>query len=123
MIGKIGISLCPYYNTQTNKKSFKKRPILIIGGPRNNDYTVLPISTVSRKENLDAKYDVEVIPAQYPNLNLHNTSYIRVHKQTTIHHSEILRIIGDLKSEYGELYLKILMLLEEFNQETLDASL
>ena len=51
-----------YYNTKEHRLAWKSRPILIIGEPRNNDYTVLPVSTISRKENLDAEFDVEIDP-------------------------------------------------------------
>lgn len=49
MIGKIYSSVIPFYDSVKQANSYKKRPVLIIGGPRNNDYTVLPISTVTKK--------------------------------------------------------------------------
>ena len=52
MIGKIYSSVIPYYDSAKKANFYKKRPVLIIGEMRNNDYTVLPISTVSKKENL-----------------------------------------------------------------------
>ncbi len=123
MIGKIYSTVFPYYDSITQKNSFKKRPVLIIGGPRNNDYTVLPISTVTKKANLDPEYDLEINPANYPLLHLDKLSYVRVHKQTTIHKVSLTSLIGDMKNEYADLYLKVLEKLEEFNKITIDNAL
>ena len=123
MIGKIYSTVFPYYDSKTQKNSFKKRPVLIIGGPRNNDYTVLPISTVTKKANLDSEYDLEINPANYPLLHLDKLSYVRVHKQTTVHKVSLTSLIGDMKTEYADLYLNVLEKLEEFNKITLDNAL
>ena len=123
MIGKIYSTVFPYYDSKTQKNSFKKRPVLIIGGPRNNDYTVLPISTVTKKANLDSEYDVEINPANYPLLHLDKLSYVRVHKQTTVHKVSLTSLIGDMKTEYVDLYLNVLEKLEEFNKGTIDRAL
>lgn len=123
MIGKIYSTVFPYYDSKTQKNSFKKRPVLIIGGPRNNDYTVLPISTVTKKANLDSEYDLEINPANYPLLHLDKLSYVRVHKQTTVHKVSLTSIIGDMKTEYADLYLNVLEKLEEFNKITIDNAL
>ena len=123
MIGKIYSTVFPYYDSKTQKNSFKKRPVLIIGGPRNNDYTVLPISTVTKKANLDSEYDLEINPANYPLLHLDKLSYVRVHKQTTVHIVSLTSFIGDMKSEYADLYLNVLEKLEEFNKGTIDRAL
>ena len=123
MIGKIYSTVFPYYDSKTQKNSFKKRPVLIIGGPRNNDYTVLPISTVTKKANLDSEYDLEINPANYPLLHLDKLSYVRVHKQTTVHKVSLTSLIGDMKNEYADLYLNVLEKLEEFNKITIDNAL
>lgn len=123
MIGKIYSTVFPYYDSKTQKNSFKKRPVLIIGGPRNNDYTVLPISTVTKKANLDSEYDLEIKPANYPLLHLDKLSYVRVHKQTTVHKVSLTSLIGDMKTEYADLYLNVLEKLEEFNKITIDNAL
>ena len=123
MIGKIYSTVFPYYDSKTQKNSFKKRPVLIIGGPRNNDYTVLPISTVAKKANLDSEYDLEINPANYPLLHLDKLSYVRVHKQTTVHKVSLTSLIGDMKTEYADLYLNVLEKLEEFNKITIDNAL
>lgn len=123
MIGKIYSTVFPYYDSKIQKNSFKKRPVLIIGGPRNNDYTVLPISTVTKKANLDSEYDLEINPANYPLLHLDKLSYVRVHKQTTVHKVSLTSLIGDMKTEYADLYLSVLEKLEEFNKRTIDNAL
>ena len=123
MIGKIYTSVVPFFDNKLHRNSFKARPVLIIAGPRNNDYTVLPISTVSRKENLDPVYDIQIVPQDYPKLGLDKVSYIRVHKQTVVHTASLHKEIGDLKEDYQEKYLEILGKLEEYNQELLEAAL
>ena len=123
MIGKIYSSLTPYYYIKTGQNKFKKRPVLIISGPRNNDYTVLPISRISKKENIDDYYDVEVSPEEYPKLNLNSTSYVRTHKQTVIHRGSLSGEIGDLRGEYEDLYHLILKRLEEFNTYIMESAL
>lgn len=121
MIGKIFSSIVPFYDSRTGGNSFKKRPVLIIGGPRNNDYTVLPVSTVSNRRNLDWEYDVEIDPDKYPLLHLNKLSYVRAHKQTTVHRASLTSQIGDMMADYGELYLEILERLADFNQSILKA--
>lgn len=123
MIGQIYSSVTPYYDVRTGRNSFKRRPVLIISGPQNNDYTVLPVSTVSRKENLDRDYDIEVEPSDYPKLNLNHTCYIRTHKQTTVHKASLVRKIADMKLEYEDLYLEILEKCEEFHKSVIDNAL
>ena len=76
MIGKIYSSIVPFYDMKSGKNSFKSRPVLILSGPRNNDYTVLPISSVTKKQNLDLEYDIELNPQIYPNLNLQKICYV-----------------------------------------------
>lgn len=117
MIGKIYFSITPFYDIAAGKQKFKSRPVLIIGGPRNNDYTVLPVSTITNKVNLDATYDYKIDPAQYPNSNLTKISYVRVHKQTTVHQAQIINCVCDLRKEYEDVYLDILTLLEQYNKE------
>lgn len=116
MIGKIYSSVTPFYDSVKGTNSFKRRPVLILSGPRNNDYTILPVSTISHKENIDQEYDVKVEPNAYPKLNLARTSYIRTHKQTTVHQASLVKEISDLKAEYEDLYLVVLEKLEDFNK-------
>lgn len=51
MVGKVYLSVVEYYDSKTKITRKKGRPVLVVAGPRNNDYTVLPISTIKRREN------------------------------------------------------------------------
>lgn len=115
MIGKIYSSVIPFYDSINRKNSYKKRPVLIIYGPRSNDFTVLPISTITKRQNLDAEFDIELNPSKYPNLNLVKQCFVRVHKQTTVHQASLTTQIADLKQEYPELYRLIITKLSSFN--------
>ena len=117
MIGEIRKIITPYYDMALGKKSFKSRPALIIAQADAGDYVVLPVSRVTRRENLHLIYDVEVDPAEYQELNLKDISYVRTHKQTIVHESEILSVYGDMKKHYAELYLEVLTKREKFSAE------
>jgi len=123
MIGKIYSSVIPFYDSIKQTNSYKKRPVLIISGPRNNDYTVLSISTITKRSNLDNEYDIEINPNNYPSLNLNKLCYVRVHKQTTVHKASLTSLIGNMKEDYQELYLLILEKLETFNHQILNNAL
>ncbi len=123
MIGKIYWSIIPYFDVKKGRNSYKRRPVLIIGDIRNDDYTVLPISKVSKKQYLDSVYDVEVKQVDYPNLKLTCDSYIRVHKQTTVHRAMLRDEISDLKCAYEDLYLSVLELFEQRNKELINSAL
>lgn len=124
MIGKICSSQLSYYDMKTGKDSFKFRPVLVIGGPRNDIYTVLPISTVTRRQNLDKDYDIEIQPSKFPLLNLKKNCYIRTHKQTTVHKKDMrLKPISDMKNLYEGLYLYTLEKLKEFNKEIINKAI
>lgn len=123
MIGSIYSSVIPFYDSVKHVNAYKKRPVLIIGGPRNNDYTVLPISTISNKENLDGDYDIEVKPTEFPLLNLNKISYIRTHKQTTVHKASLTTQISNMKDNYESLYLEVLDKLNDFNAKIMDNAL
>ncbi|WP_455515227.1 type II toxin-antitoxin system PemK/MazF family toxin [Pseudostreptobacillus sp.] len=115
MIGKICIAIFPFYDIKLKKNLYKQRPVLIIGEAINNDYTILPVSTITKKENIDIYYDIAIDPEKYPKLNLDKYSYIRTHKQTVIYKDMIKGEISDLKEEYLEIYSDILNKLKEFN--------
>lgn len=123
MIGKIYWSIIPYFDVKKGRNSYKRRPVLIIGDIRNDDYTVLPISKVSKKQYLDSVYDVEVKQVDYPNLKLTCDSYIRVHKQTTVHRAMLRDEISDLKCAHEDLYLSVLELFEQRNKELINSAL
>lgn len=118
MIGNIRKTRTPFYSAATGKKEFKYRPALIIAEADSTDYVVLPVSTISRKENRNPIYDIEIDPENYPKLNLDRLSYVRTHKQTIIYRADIGGLISDLKSTYPDLYETILKKREDFSRET-----
>lgn len=120
MIGKVCIASLKYFDSTSNKTKIKSRPIFILSETRNNDYTILPISTVSKKENIDYEYDIEIEPSSYPLLNLYRHCYIRTHKTTTVHKSEILKITGDLKTSYPELYSEVISKWDRYHNEIME---
>ena len=117
MIGKLYSSTVKFFELKTGKNSFKNRPVLIIGDIRNNDYTVLPVSTISISANIDSEYDVKIDPAKYPALNLRKISYVRTHKALTIHRAELYKEISDLKILEPDLFAKIITKYEQWTQE------
>lgn len=123
MIGSLCIIVSPYYDRKNNRNSYKKRPALVISGPRNNDYTILPVSSVSKKENLDEVYDIKVDPEKYPLLGLNKVSYIRTHKQTVVHRSSIVEKISSIKEEYNDLYQIIISSWMDFENEVFENSM
>ena len=123
MIGKIYTSVFPYFDSSVRQMKYKNRPVLIIGGPRNNDYTVLPLSTISNSANKDPVYDVEIDPVKYPLLNLTKVSYVRTHKQTTMHSANLVTCLSDVKNTYEDLYIDILLKLEQHNNELMEKML
>lgn len=122
-IGEIRKILTPYYDLRQRKMNMKLRPALIIAQADPDDYVVLPISRITRSSNRDATYDIEVNPNDYPLLNLNDVSYIRTHKQTVIHKGEIDDLIGELKSNYEDLFIHILELRERFSEEITNQAL
>ena len=88
--------------------SYKIRPVLIIAKADVGDYVALPVSTISRSQNIDPVYDIKVDPSIYPRTNLRRVSYVRTHKQIIVHIGELVGVIGDLYTEYEDVYLDIL---------------
>lgn len=123
MIGEIRKVIVPFYNLINNKMSFKSRPALIIAKADKEDYVILPVSTITRQNNRDLEYDLEIEPTKYPKLNLPKISYVRTHKQTIIHIAEIGDFISDLKNSYEELFLEILEKREKFSKSITNQAL
>ena len=125
MIGKIYASMVEFFDIKTNTTKIKSRPVLILSSTRNNDYTILPISTITNKVNMDTDYDIKIDSVSYPKLKLKQISYVRTHKRTFIHQASIDRnnVIGDLKKDYEELFLKILEKVQEFDNKVIDDAL
>lgn len=117
MIGKIYKTLAPFYDTKSKSMSFKHRPALVIAMADSDDVVVLPISSITHRQNIHPSYDVQIDPSQYPKLMLKKVSYVRTHKQLTIHKKEVSSLIADLRSEYPDLYLDILIKREAFSQD------
>lgn len=122
MIGKACVSAFKYYNARAQKMSFKKRPVLIIGQADDTDFVVLPISTVSKKEFLDAVYDVRISPTNFQAMNLKQDSYIRTHKQTVISRTEISYGIADFKKLYPDKFSEILDKVKDFQEKMIRTS-
>lgn len=121
--GKIYSLLTPYYDIHANQMAMKKRPALIIGKADNEDYVVLPLSTITKQNKRDIYFDLEVTPVNYPLLQLSRTSYIRTHKQQTVHNSQIYTEIANLKQLYPDLFREILAKVKEFQQKIQDEAL
>lgn len=117
MIGKVYLSVVDFYSRKLQAVSKKARPVLIVGGPNENDYIVLPISTITRRENLNPCYDILISPEQRTILNLPRECFIRTHKQMTVHSASLLKLKGDMKSDIPDLYLDAVAMMEKFQEE------
>ena len=131
-IGKICKTLTRFKNPRTGKTGFKSRPCLVIGVEKKDsnissvDYTVLPISKISKRENINDHYDHEVEKISYPDLNLtENTSYIRTHKQTVINGRDMITdsFISDVKSEYPDLFSDVMSKFNNWNTKLYEDSM
>ena len=93
MIGEIWISAFKYYDSIKHRMAFKSRPVLIIGQADSSDYVVLPVSRVTKRENLDIHYDYEMKPETYAesDLKLSATSFVRTHKQAVLNEGELIK--------------------------------
>ena len=123
MIGTIRKVSTPFYDVHAGQMRYKSRPGLIIAKADNSDYVVLPVSRVTRSENINPTYDIKIVPAEFPLSNLREKSYVRTHKQTTVNEAQILGEISDLKNTYEDLYLEILQKREEFNRIITDMAI
>ena len=123
MIGKAYVSIFKYYDSAKAKMSLKKRPVLIVGKADDTDYIVLPISRVTKRENLDEYYDVLLNPDAVPKLNLTQYSYVRTHKQSVVNIVELYIEIIDFKKDYMDIYLDIISKMEEFQKNLIDKAL
>ena len=120
MTGWYCTSVFPYYDKVTCKKSFKVRPMLVIGESDSDEYVVLPVSKVSDKRRIHPVYDIKMEPADYPLLGLKVTSYLRVHKQTIMYTSDITRKICNVCDAYPDWYLEMCEKLAMFNKKISD---
>lgn len=123
LIGKVYLSVVNYYDSKTHTTRRKGRPVLIVAGPRNNDYTVLPISTVKNRQNLDPDFDLLIDPPARALLSLTDECFIRTHKQTTVHDGSLIKEKGDMKRDLQDLFLKALEKMEAYQRHILDQAL
>src|SRR5699024_3066994 len=128
LIGKIYKSRFRYFDNRTNKVKFKRRPVLIIGAERSVkpcDLTVLPISRISVRKNLNKDYDYELTKSSHEDLNLdYEPSYVRTHKVNTIHTSDLPHdgFISCVKTSYPEDYKAIEESFKKFTADMFDGN-
>lgn len=120
MIGKVYLSRADYFDLRTNCTQKKTRPVLVVGGPNDNDYTVLPISTITLRQNVNSYYDILIPPQERATLSLNAECFIRTHKQMPLHRGAMLREIGDMKNNTPNLYLEAVSKMEEFQKNIVD---
>lgn len=122
MIGLVCISAFKYYDIAKRRMAFKGRPVLVIGQADESDYVVLPISRVTKRENLDSHYDYEMNPEIYAEsaLQLSAVSFVRTHKQSVLNEGEITKQVLDLRKEFPVAYEEIINLVEEFQKELIN---
>ena len=99
--------------------AFKGRPVLIIWQADAGDYVALPISRVTKRENLDEHFDYEIKPEDYVEsaLQLSEVSFIRTHKQAVLNAGDITKEVLDLKTEFPDVFTQVLDLVEEFQKK------
>jgi hypothetical protein len=119
MIGKIVKCRTQYYDVRLQRNSIKSRPALVLKSPEDDDYVVLPISTIPNRTNVNPVYDIEIDPSKFSRINLTRLSYVRTHRMISIPMQQIDTsiIIGDLKSDYEEFFLEIVERVEQFHNE------
>lgn len=120
-IGCITISRLPFYDIKTNTTKYKARPVLVIGIESNTfpcDFVILPISTITHNVYRHSKFDYELDQHICRTMNLKiYPSYIRVHKQSTSHSSNINQnIVYNLAIDQSDLYQIIKSLHQEFTE-------
>ena len=116
MIGKAYLSAVDFYDIKTRTTKRKIRPVLIVAGPQENDYIVLPISTITMRNNLNAYYDLLISPQKRAVLNLSRECFIRTHKQLPVHSASPVKQLGDMRADAPDLYLDAIAKMEEFQQ-------
>ena len=123
MIGTVWLSIVEFYDLKTKTTRRKTRPVLVVGGPRNNDYTVLPVSTITLRQNVDPQYDILVEPANRAILSLNKECFIRTHKQMPMHQAQLVKQLGDMKTDLPDLYLDAVSRMEEYQKEIVNSAI
>lgn len=114
-VGDICISVFEYYDELNNKMSYKARPVLVIGKPDSDDYTILPISTVSKRKYVNKKYDIFIDSILHEELGLNKDCYIRTNKQSYVHRKLITKIVSSLKTHDPAMFYDALMRTRSYN--------
>lgn len=111
LIGQIHYSKFKYYDARSDELKFKQRPVLIIGVEKEYgpcDLTVLPVSSISKKENIVPRFDVEIPRSHYPLVGLSDKypiSYCRTSKVSTVSSFDVgTKILCQLNEAYPNLY-------------------
>lgn len=120
-IGCIVISKFQYYDARKNEMAFKKRPFLVIKAEYEttpSDFTVLPVSKISRSENTHPDYDYFIEVSKFPKTLLKFDSYIRTHKIASINGFDFsYRSLSSFKIDYNENYNEVIDLVKQFIAE------
>lgn len=119
LVGKICDSTYAYFDKREQKYKYKLRPVLVVGIEKDQlpcDITVLPVSKISRVENLNEEYDYPLTNGNHGLLRLKNDpSYVRVHKISTIHSKDLsFKTDHQLNILYPEAYASIKRKLNDF---------
>lgn len=111
------ITLFPYYNVKKHYYTYKARPALIMGeySLADDEFLILPIATLKRKEFYDPHFDYGVPEELRDQLGLHERCFIRCHKQTTINRAMIGQVLGDLKQINNFVYKEVVQLIKEYD--------
>ena len=117
MIGELVLANTSYFNKGHGSTLFKLRPLLIIGQADPSEFTALPCSTIPNKTFVDKIYDIELCPKSFPLTRLKHTCYVRVHKSMIINRHSINSCLSNIKVSYPDLFLKILILFDEYNNK------
>lgn len=123
MIGKVCLTRVDFYNAGTGRTERKTRLVLVVGGPSEDDYTVLPISTITRRENVNPYYDILISEQDRATLSLQRECFIRTHKQMAAHRGSIIKKIGDMRNDAPDLYIGAIEKMEEFQKNIVNHSI
>ncbi|KQL37592.1 hypothetical protein AN959_03460 [Psychrobacillus sp. FJAT-21963] len=93
LIGKLCDSRFAFFDNRAQEYKYKVRPVLVIGVEKDKlpcDITVLPVSKISREENISALYDYPLTKENHPLLKLkYDPSFVRIHKISTMHSKDL----------------------------------
>lgn len=108
-IGSIYWISVPYYDKNAGKDSFKYRPAFILHESDADEYNVLPVSRCNNTYYYNPEYDVPI--------KLKEKSYIRVHKQTTVHITKIGKKVCNVKNDFSSTYDEVIAKYQKYYNE------